>query len=200
MSSTDAAALPGCAGRVHASRSSSPAATTGRRTQPDQLTGWLERHHIPAAAEWRTQGTVSFDSPSYVGPIGYGRPRPTYDLLEETDLLVFVGTVPGDVITDGFLCRQDWNKKNFLVTIDPSLRGRSGPVSRQILAKPDAFVRDLVGIDLPVKDEWKAWTARMRGEQDVVRRACLRPRRRRAGKDGHADGEPGAHGCPRTRW
>ena len=73
---------------------------------------------------------------------GYGRPRPTYDLLEETDLLVFVGTVPGDVITDGFVCRQDWNKNNFLVTIDPSLRGRSGPVSRQILAKPDAFVRD----------------------------------------------------------
>ncbi|MGY4540942.1 hypothetical protein ACVWY0_000850 [Arthrobacter sp. UYNi723] len=32
-----------------------------------------------------------------MGPIGYGRPRPTYDLLEETDLLVFVGTVP-----DGF--------------------------------------------------------------------------------------------------
>ena len=101
-----------------------------------------------------------------MGPIGYGRPRPTYDLLEETDLLVFVGTVPGDVITDGFVCRQDWTKKNFLVTIDPSLRGRSGPVSRQIVAKPDVFVRDLVNIDLPVKEEWKAWTARMRAEQE----------------------------------
>jgi acetolactate synthase-1/2/3 large subunit len=83
-------------------------------------------------------------------------PRPTYDLLEETDLLIFVGTVPGDVITDGFLCRQDWNKKNFLVTIDPSLRGRSGPVSYQIVAKPDVFIRDLAKIELPVKDEWKA--------------------------------------------
>jgi acetolactate synthase-1/2/3 large subunit len=132
----------------------------------DRLTGWLEKHHIPAAAEWRTEGTVPFDSPSYVGPIGYGRPRPTYDLLEETDLLVFVGTVPGDVVTDGFVCRQDWNKKNFLVTIDPSLRGRSGPVSYQIVAKPEVFVRDLAKIDLPVKDEWKKWTAKMRGEQE----------------------------------
>ncbi|MET3952857.1 thiamine pyrophosphate-dependent enzyme [Arthrobacter sp. UYEF36] len=132
----------------------------------DQLTRWLEKHHIPAAAEWRTQGTVPFDSPSYVGPIGYGRPRPTYDLLEETDLLIFVGTVPGDVITDGFLCRQDWKKKNFLVTIDPSLRGRSGPVSRQILAKPDGFVRDLARIEPEVKPEWKTWTARMRAEQE----------------------------------
>ena len=136
----------------------------------DHLTRWLEKHHIPAAAEWRTEGTVPFDSPSYVGPIGYGRPRPTYDLLDETDLLIFVGTVPGDVITDGFLCRQDWNKKNFLVTIDPSLRGRSGPVSYQIVAKPDVFVRDLVKTDLPVKAEWKSWTARMRAEQESFAR------------------------------
>jgi acetolactate synthase-1/2/3 large subunit len=132
----------------------------------DQLTAWLERHSIPAAAEWRTEGTVPFSSPSYVGPIGYGRPRPTYDLLEETDLLVFVGTVPGDVITDGFLCRQDWNKKNFLVTMDPSLRGRSGAVTYQIVSKPDVFVRDLAKIQLPVKDEWRAWTAKMRAEQE----------------------------------
>ncbi|MEO8284528.1 MAG: thiamine pyrophosphate-binding protein, partial [Pseudarthrobacter sp.] len=179
MSSTDAAAL-----EAALAESRKPLFVTGgndwTQAAADQLTGWLERHHIPAAAEWRTQGTVSFDSPSYVGPIGYGRPRPTYDLLEETDLLVFVGTVPGDVITDGFVCRQDWNKKNFLVTADPSLRGRSGPVSRQILAKPAAFVRDLAGIDLPVKEGWKAWTDRMRGEQE--RFAALPPAAPAAGQ------------------
>ncbi len=131
----------------------------------DQLTHWLEKHHIPAAAEWRTQGTVPFDSPSYIGPIGYGRPRPTYHLLEEADFVVFVGTLPGDVITNGFVCRQDWTRQNLLVSIDPSLRGRSGPVSWQILAKPDAFVGDLVTLDLPVKEEWKVWTYTMREEQ-----------------------------------
>ena len=130
------------------------------------LTTWLEEHNIAGAVEWRCEGTIPFDSPSYVGPIGYGRPKPTYDLLEETDLLVFVGTVPGDVITDGFLIRQDWSKKNFLVTIDPALRGRSGPVSHQIVAKPDVFVRDLVMMDLPLKEEWKDFTQRMRGEQE----------------------------------
>ncbi|MET1155061.1 thiamine pyrophosphate-dependent enzyme [Arthrobacter sp.] len=169
MSSTDAGALAEAL-----AQSKKPLFVTGgndwSQDAARELTEWLETHHIPAAAEWRTQGTVSFDSPCYVGPIGYGRPRPTFDLLEETDLLVFVGTVPGDVITDGFVCRQDWNKKNFLVTIDPSLRGRSGPVSRQILAKPEAFVRDLVNIDAPVKEEWKAWTARMRAEQQSFAR------------------------------
>ncbi|HST71645.1 MAG TPA: thiamine pyrophosphate-dependent enzyme, partial [Kocuria rosea] len=93
------------------------------------------------------------------------RPAATFEMLEETDLLVFVGTVPGDVITNGFLVRQDWEKKNFLVTIDPSLRGRSGPVSYQIVAKPDVFVRDLVRIDLPAKPAWKEWTARLRAKQ-----------------------------------
>jgi acetolactate synthase I/II/III large subunit len=172
MTTVDAEAL-----RAALTAASRPLFVTGGNdwTQEgaDQLTSWLERHHIPAAAEWRTQGTVPFESPSYVGPIGYGRPRPTYDLLEETDLLVFVGTVPGDVITDGFLCRQDWEKKNFLVTIDPSLRGRSGPVSYHIVSKPDVFVRDLAAIGLPVKDEWKAWTRRMRGEQETF--AALPP-------------------------
>ncbi|GAB16077.1 putative acetolactate synthase large subunit [Arthrobacter globiformis NBRC 12137] len=166
MTTTDADALA-----TALAASSKPLFVTGGNdwTQDgaDELTRWLETHHIPAAAEWRTEGTVPFGSPSYVGPIGYGRPRPTYDLLEETDLLVFVGTVPGDVITDGFLCRQDWSKKNFLVTIDPSLRGRSGPVSYQIVAKPDVFVRDLAKISLPVKDEWRSWTARMRAEQEA---------------------------------
>ena len=165
MTTVDSAAL------AEALRASNkPLFVTGGNDWTDrgasQLTEWLERHHLPAAAEWRTEGTVPFDSPSYVGPIGYGRPRPTYDLLEETDLLIFVGTVPGDVVTDGFLCRQDWKKKNFLVTIDPSLRGRSGPVSYQIVAKPDVFVRDLMKIELPVKREWTDWTTRMRAEQE----------------------------------
>lgn len=133
----------------------------------EELTAWLEQHHIAAAAEWRTQGTVPFDSPSYVGPIGYGRPKPTYDLLEETDLIVFVGTVPGDVVTDGFTIRQNWEKKNFIVTIDPSLRGRSGPVTHQIVAKPDLFVRDLVRMNLEVKESWQQWTAKMRGQQEA---------------------------------
>ncbi|WP_246262925.1 thiamine pyrophosphate-dependent enzyme, partial [Arthrobacter mobilis] len=144
------------------------------------LTKWLEGHKIAAAVEWRCEGTISFDSPCYVGPIGYGRPKPTYDLLEETDLLIFVGTVPGDVITDGFVVRQDWAKQNFLVTIDPSLRGRSGPVSHQIVARPDVFVRDLVRMELPVKDTWRAFTERMRTEQEKF--AALPPAEPSAGR------------------
>ena len=131
----------------------------------ETFTRWLEDHNLPAAAEWRCQGTVPFGSPSYVGPLGYGRPAFTSRLMDESDLLVFVGTVPGDVITDGFTVRQNWEKQNFIVTIDPSLRGRSGPVTYQIVAKPDPFIRDLIRMDLPVRDTWRQWTNRLRKAQ-----------------------------------
>ncbi|WP_029089030.1 thiamine pyrophosphate-dependent enzyme [Brevibacterium album] len=131
----------------------------------DDFTRWLEAHNLPAAAEWRCEGTVPFGSPSYVGPLGYGRPAFTQTLLDESDLLVFVGTVPGDVITDGFTVRQNWDKSNFIVAIDPALRGRSGPVTHQIVAKPEPFVRDLTRMDLPVQDSWRQWTNRLRREQ-----------------------------------
>lgn len=131
-----------------------------------EFTDWLEDHELPAAAEWRCQGTVPFDSPSYVGPLGYGRPNFSNKLLNETDLIVFVGTVPGDVITSGFTGRQNWDQRNFIVTIDPDLRGRSGPLSHQIVSKPAVFVRDLVRMDLPVKDSWREWTQEMRAYQE----------------------------------
>ncbi len=130
-----------------------------------RLTRWLERHQLPAVAEWRTEGIVPFDSPSYAGPIGYGRPKPTLDVLEECDLLVFVGTLPGDVITNGFLVRQGWQRRNFLVSIDPTLRGRSGAVSHHILARPNAFVRDLEQIELAADERRSQWTARLREQQ-----------------------------------
>ena len=131
-----------------------------------KFSAWLEAHSLPAAAEWRCEGTVPFSSPSYVGPLGYGRPAFTHEVLDSSDLLVFVGTVPGDVVTDGFTVRQNWDKENFIVTIDPALRGRSGPVTQQIVAKPESFVRDLARMDLPVSDSWKEWTAFLRAKQE----------------------------------
>uniref|UniRef100_UPI0019D2B9B9 thiamine pyrophosphate-dependent enzyme n=1 Tax=Agrococcus sp. KRD186 TaxID=2729730 RepID=UPI0019D2B9B9 len=139
-----------------------------------RLTGWLEQHRLPAVAEWRTEGIVPFDSPSYAGPIGYGRPKPTLDVLEECDLLVFVGTLPGDVVTNGFLVRQGWERRNFLVSIDPTLRGRSGAVSHHILARPGAFARDLERIDLTPDDARADWTARLREQQRAF--STLSPR------------------------
>ncbi|GAA4156785.1 thiamine pyrophosphate-dependent enzyme [Leifsonia shinshuensis] len=150
-------------------RSERPLFVTGGSDWDDdttqKLTAWLERHHIPAAAEWRTEGVVPFDSPSYAGPIGYGRPKPTVDILDQADLLIYVGTVPGDVLTGGFHARQGWSKENVLVSIDTRLRGRSGAVTQHIVARPGHFVRDLVEFDIQTRPEWAAWTSQLRAQQ-----------------------------------
>ncbi len=137
------------------------------------LTAWLEEQRIPAAAEWRTQGVVPFDSDCYVGPIGYGRPRPSIDILDATDLVIYIGTVPGDVVTSGYMARQNWENSNFLVTIDTSLRGRSGPVTKHIVAKPAGFVEDLMQLKVEPKPEWDQWRGVMRREQEAF--AALPP-------------------------
>ena len=56
------------------------------------------------------------------------------------------------------------------------------------------------GIDLPVKEEWKAWTARMRAEQESFAAPAAGGAGDGPGEDGHPDGEPRAAGCRRTRW
>src|SRR5699024_5150316 len=71
-----------------------------------------------------------------------------------------------DTVTDGLTIRQNWDKTNFLVSMDPALRGRSGPASHQIVAKPAAFVRDLSRMELPNNPDWATLTGKMRSQTE----------------------------------
>lgn len=130
------------------------------------LTRWLEDRDLPAATDWRANGVVSSDSPSYVGTLGYSRTDELAAMVEEADLVVTVGTVLGDILTDGYTLRQDLQASNILVTIDTSLRGRSGAVTHQIVARPEAFVAGLGQLDVPGRPQWRGWRERgRRGQQ-----------------------------------
>ena len=130
------------------------------------LARWLEDRDLPAATDWRANGVVSSDSPCYVGALGYGRADELAAMLEEADLVVTVGTVLGDVLTDGYTLRQDLGASNILVNIDTSLRGRSGAVTHQVLARPAAFVAGLDELDVPARAQWRAWRERGRLAQE----------------------------------
>ncbi|MCX2746858.1 thiamine pyrophosphate-binding protein [Arthrobacter sp. MI7-26] len=136
------------------------------RGSSEKLTSWLEGLNLPAASDWRANGVVSSDSPSYVGSFGYGRDDSVAASLSEADLVVTIGTVLGDVLTDGFTLRQDWSARNIIVNIDTSLRGRSGGVHHQIVAKPGAFVDALAALEMNGRPEWKDWTAGLRNHQE----------------------------------
>lgn len=131
------------------------------------LTTRLEALSIPAASEWRAAGVISSDSSIYVGSIGYGR---TWDLkhaLDDADLVITIGTMLGDVGTDGYQLRSDPAAQTIVVSIDDARQGHFGAVTHQILARPDIFTEFLETADITPKPEWDAWRTQLRAAQEV---------------------------------
>ena len=130
------------------------------------LTHWLEERQVPALSDWRAAGVVSSDSPAYAGWLGYGRDDAAARLLQDADVLVLVGTVLGDVLTDGYTLRQALGATNIVVNVDTSLRGHSGAVTHQIVAKPREFVAALSELDIPTRPGRPEWAAAARAAQE----------------------------------
>lgn len=67
-----------------------------------RLASWAEEAGIPVLGDWRSYDAVPHSSPAYAGTIGYGRRPGAVDLLERSDLHVFVNCVRGDVNAEGY--------------------------------------------------------------------------------------------------
>lgn len=106
-----------------------------------QLTQFAEDNRIPVIHDWRASDRVAFDSPAHAGYLGYGRSDECAALIETADVLLTIGTVLGDVASDGYKLRQSFDKPNYIVNLDTSLRGHSGSVTDHIVASPKAFVQ-----------------------------------------------------------
>ncbi|MBF7054866.1 acetolactate synthase [Halomonas sp. KAO] len=143
----------------------------GQRWTPEAaatLTRFAECNGIPVVHDWRAADRVPFDSPVNCGALGYGRTDMSLAMFEQADLLIAVGAVPGDVPTEGFTARQGHDRTNILVNIDTALRGRSGAVSRHIVASPVAFAQAVDGLDLGRRAEWEGWRAEGRAVQEAT--------------------------------
>lgn len=63
-------------------------------------------------------------------------------------MLLTIGTVLGDVASDGYKLRQSFDKPNYIVNLDTSLRGHSGSVTEHIVASPISFVKAISKVSL----------------------------------------------------
>ena len=144
------------------------------------VTGWLERVSIPAITQWRADGVVPTDSPVFAGCLGYRRDDTVAAALDDADLLIAVGTVLGEIDTDGYRLRQRPDARTVIVSIDPARIGHVGPVTRHILARPNVFAAALSAVDVAAHPDWTDWRTRLRTAQE------------RSADPGPATGEPGA--------
>lgn len=122
-----------------------------------QLTTFAEDNHIPVIHDWRASDRVAFDSPAHAGYLGYGRSDDCASLIENADVLLTIGTVLGDVASDGYRLRQSFDKPNYIVNLDTSLRGHSGSVTEHIVASPIAFVDALSKASLASSESRETW-------------------------------------------
>ncbi|WP_367107418.1 thiamine pyrophosphate-dependent enzyme [uncultured Psychrobacter sp.] len=122
-----------------------------------QLTKFAEDNYIPVIHDWRASDRVAFDSPAHAGYLGYGRADSCAALLETADVLLTIGTVLGDVASDGYKLRQSFAKPNYIVNLDTSLRGHSGSVTEHVIVSPSAFIEALSKKSLASSQPREAW-------------------------------------------
>ncbi|MGP5211609.1 thiamine pyrophosphate-dependent enzyme [Psychrobacter alimentarius] len=122
-----------------------------------QLTKFAEDNAIPVIHDWRASDRVAFDSPAHAGYLGYGRSDDCAALIEDADIVLTIGTVLGDVASDGYKLRQSFDKPNYIVNLDTSLRGHSGSVTEHIVASPISFIKAISQASLASSDSRKAW-------------------------------------------
>ncbi|MEJ3651605.1 thiamine pyrophosphate-dependent enzyme [Actinomycetes bacterium KLBMP 9759] len=123
------------------------------------VTAWAERAELPLVADWRTHDVVDHDSPAYAGWLGYGRNPRLAEAFDAADLLLFVGTGYGDVISGGYRGGAP-DAMTVVVDPDPELRIHQRRVDLHLLADPSAFVAALPEI---VKDP--GWAKQLRAAQ-----------------------------------
>lgn len=131
----------------------------------EQLAAWASRHSVPVLADFRAYDAVPHRSDAYAGFLGYGRSDANAQRLDDADLLVFVGCVRGDVLSDGY--KRGLNAETVVVNADANLLGHFGRVDQHIIADVTAFAGTLVAGALPTDaggDREAGWFATARAD------------------------------------
>ncbi|MFE7215541.1 thiamine pyrophosphate-dependent enzyme [Streptomyces sp. NPDC057611] len=102
---------------------------------------WAEAWTLPIAVDFRCQDLIDNEAEVYVGHLGYGRDDALADRVREADLLVGIGTAPGDVATDGYTLLPYDGTGPRLLQVLPEAQppGALYPAALTLLATPEAF-------------------------------------------------------------
>lgn len=111
----------------------------------EQLAAWASRHSVPIVADFRAYDAVPHRSDAYAGFLGYGRSDANAQRLDDADLLVFVGCVRGDVLSDGY--KRGLDAETIVVNADANLLGHFGRVDQHIVADVTAFAGALGAVE-----------------------------------------------------
>jgi acetolactate synthase-1/2/3 large subunit len=117
-----------------------------------RLADWAVSAGVPVTTDFRAYDAIPHHSPAYVGSLGYGRGDALAERFDTADLLVFVGAVRGDVLSDGYT--RGFNAKTIVVNPDADLLGHLGRVDLQVVSTPREFVAALPAPPARTDSQW----------------------------------------------
>lgn len=115
----------------------------------EALAGWAARHGVPVVADFRAYDAVPHRSDAYAGFLGYGRSDANAARLDAADLMIFLGCVRGDVLSDGYT--RGLGADTVVVNADADLLGHFGRMDQHITADVTAFSTVLAGMESAVR-------------------------------------------------
>ncbi|WP_435201975.1 thiamine pyrophosphate-dependent enzyme [Janibacter sp. GS2] len=130
------------------------------------LTQWAQAWHVPVAADFRAHDIIDHRSEAYVGSFGFGRSPALAQVLDEADLLVFIGCSAADVLSDGY---QRGGRADRVVVVDPDpgLLQHHLRVDVHAVCAPAPFVAELATQGAPPGAvPWRAWAADARAAHE----------------------------------
>ena len=133
------------------------------QSSSEALAGWAEHHGIPVLADFRAYDAVPHGSGSYVGYLGYARSDANARRLDEADLLLFVGCVRSDVLSDGYT--RGLEAVTVVVNPDADLKGHFGRVDQHLPAHVAPFAEALAGAASAVQPA-AGWLAEARADYE----------------------------------
>lgn len=118
------------------------------------LAHWAEQHQIPVTTDFRAYDAIPHTSDAYVGSLGYGRADALAKRFDEADLLLFLGAVRSDVLSDGYT--KGFQATTVVMHPDSALLGHSGRIDAQIVSTNQNSVRQLPALEAPKSSSWMA--------------------------------------------
>lgn len=127
------------------------------------LAAFAEAAHVPVLTDWRAYDVIDHDSPAYGGWLGYGRAETAVQALQEADLLVFLGCVRGDVLSEGYTAAMD--TPTIVINPDPDLKAHSGRLDTHLSVRPGDFLEALSNAQAARGNREAAWMESLRRNQ-----------------------------------
>ena len=138
---------------------------------------FAERSGLPVAASFRRQDLFNNDHPNFIGDVGVGLNPKLKQRIEQSDLLLVVGSRLGEMVTSGYSMIAIPQPRQAMIHVlsGPEELGRVYQATLAVNATPRGFAKGLDKIAVKPKPAWSEWLGAARGDYEAWQKPATIP-------------------------